>query len=725
MQSKFEHALIHYKNGQLNKAKDICIEILKIDSGNFDALYLLAVIALQFKNYLKSAEIISKAIKIKPNHFEAYNIQAIALVHLKQLESAIESWSQAIKIRPDYADAYYNCGNAFLELKKIDSALENFNKAIKVKPDYFQAYINRGNVLLKLKEIDSALASYDKAIKINPNYAEAYYNRGKALKESYNLEEAINSYNQAIKINPNYAEAYYNRGNALSEFHNLEEAINSYNQAIKINPNYAEAYNNRGNALIKLKQTKLAVKSYEEAIKIKPDLEFLLGSILHTKQSMCNWESYEKDLKILIQKIIDGHKVSPPFYTLSFFDSLKLQRISAEKWVKDKFPLKNIFAPITKRKKEKKIRLGYYSSDFHNHPISFLLAYLFELHDKSKFELIGFSFGPEKNDEMRKRVSSTFNQFINVNLKNDKEVVQLSRDLNIDIAVDLTGFTTNSRFGIFIERCAPIQVNFLGYPATTGADCIDYIIGDKVIIPKENQKDYSEKIIYLPNSFLVNDSTKKISKKSFTREEFGLPKNSFVFCCFNKYYKITPSIFDIWMRLLKKVEGSVLWLTEDNFEGAKNLQKEANQRGVDSNRLIFARHMPSLADHLARHKCADLFIDTIPFNAITAANDALWAGLPVLTRTGESFSSRVAASLLSSIGLPELITKTEKDYETLAIELATNPEKLKQIKKKLEKNILTKPLFDTKLFTKNIELAYTKIYEKYLKNLPLENIEIK
>jgi predicted O-linked N-acetylglucosamine transferase (SPINDLY family) len=357
--------------------------------------------------------------------------------------------------------------------------------------------------------------------------------------------------------------------------------------------------------------------------------------------------------------------------------------------------------------------------------VSFSLAYLLELHDKSKFELIGFSFGPEKNDEMRKRVSSAFNQFINVNLKNDKEVVQLSRDLNIDIAVDLTGFTTNSRFGIFIERCAPIQVNFLGYPGTLGSNHHDYIIADKILIPKENQKDYSEKIIYLPNSFLVNDSTKKISKKIFTREELGLPKNGFVFCCFNQSYKITPVIFDIWMRLLKKVEGSVLWLTEDNQIALNNLKSEAEKRNVNHEKLIFAKRMPSLADHLARHKCADLFIDTIPFNAITTANDALWAGLPVLTRAGESFSSRVGASMLNAVELNELITLTEKDYETLAIELATNPERLKQIKKKLEKNKLIKPLFNTKLFTKNIESAYTMMHEKYLKNLPLENIEIK
>ena len=325
---------------------------------------------------------------------------------------------------------------------------------------------------------------------------------------------------------------------------------------------------------------------------------------------------------------------------------------------------------------------------------------------------------------MRKRVSSAFDQFINVNSKSDKEIAGLSRDLKIDIAVDLMGFTKNHRFGIFIERCAPIQVNYLGYAATTGSDSIDYIIGDKVLIPKENQKDYSEKVIYLPDSFMVNDFTKKISDKIFTKEELGLPIKSFVFCSFNNYYKITPKIFDVWMRLLKQVEGSVLWLTEGNLTGIKNLQKEANERGIDSERLIFAKRTKLLADHLARHKAADLFIDTIPYNGHATASDALWSGLPVLTRIGKSFSSRVSASLLNALGLSELITYTEKEYEDLAIELAKNPNKLKEIKNKLEKNKISKPLFNTKIFANNIESAYVKIYDRYLKNLPVDNIEI-
>ena len=349
---------------------------------------------------------------------------------------------------------------------------------------------------------------------------------------------------------------------------------------------------------------------------------------------------------------------------------------------------------------------------------------MFELHDKSKFELIGFSFGPDDhNDEMRKRVSSAFDQFINVNSKSDKEIAELSRDLKIDIAVDLMGFTKNHRFGIFVERCAPIQASYLGYSGTTGSDYIDYIIADKVLIPEESQKFYTEKIIYLPDSFMVSDTTKKISNKVYTRQELGLPKSGFVFCCFSQNYKITPDVFDTWMRILKKVENSVLWLAENNKTGVKNIKNEAELRGIDPNRIIFAQHM-LLAEHLARHRLADLFIDTFPYTAHTTCNDALWSNVPVLTRIGESFASRGAASLLSAISLSELITNTEKEYEDLAIKIATNKNYFTEIKNKLSKNRTSKPLFNTKLFTQNIESAYFKIYEKYISNKNPDNIEI-
>jgi predicted O-linked N-acetylglucosamine transferase (SPINDLY family) len=352
------------------------------------------------------------------------------------------------------------------------------------------------------------------------------------------------------------------------------------------------------------------------------------------------------------------------------------------------------------------------------------MAELFELHDKSKFELIAFSFGPDLKDEMRSRVSQAFNQFIDITTVSDKSVAQLSRELGIDIAVDLKGLTKNSRLGIFSYKAAPIQVSYLGYPGTLGADYIDYLIADKTLIPKKSQEHYSEKIVYLPNSYQVNDRHRVIAPTQFTKQDLGLPRDSFVFCCFNNNYKITPDVFDSWVRILEAVDASVLWLLEDNQTAAANLRKEASLRGLDPARLVFAKHM-DLPEHLARHKAADLFLDTLPCSAHTTASDALWAGLPVLTCMGESFASRVAASLLFAIGLPELVTETTNEYEALAIELATNPAKLKAIKDKLESNRLTTPLFNTALFTKHIEVAYTEMYERYQADLLPDHIYIK
>jgi predicted O-linked N-acetylglucosamine transferase (SPINDLY family) len=356
--------------------------------------------------------------------------------------------------------------------------------------------------------------------------------------------------------------------------------------------------------------------------------------------------------------------------------------------------------------------------------MSHLLVNLFELHDKSTFEIFGFSFGPEKNDEIRLRISNAFDKFINVKFKSDSEIVRFSRDLNIDIAIDLMCFSQFNRFGIFVEKCAPIQINFLGYPGTSGSKCIDYILADKIIIPEKFKKYYSEKIIYMPDSYKLDHPTRKISDKIFTREELGLPKNGFVFCCFNQTYKITPNVFGIWMKILKQVKGSVLWLLEDNLTATNNLKLEANKRDIDVKRIIFARRM-KMSDHLARLKVADLFIDTLPYNAHTSASDGLWVGLPFLTLAGDTFASRVGASMLNAIGLPELITHSENEYKNKAIELATNSTLLKEIKKKLERNKLSKPLFDAKLFTKNVESAYIIMHEKYHLDKPTNDIYIK
>ena len=576
----------------------------------------------------------------------------------------------------------------------------------------------------KKKDFSTALDFINKAIKINPNFAEAYNEQGNALNELKKLEEAIKSYNNAININPEYADAYYNKGLVFHELKKLESAVQNYDKAIKINPKHIMSHNNKGFALQQLKKVDASLKSYNEAYKINPNFNFLFGKLIHTKNKLCKWETFDEDMNSLKEKLNKNKVASLPFSILSLYDSPLLQRKTSEMYIKETFPKKNILKPTTKGLTNKKIRLGYYSADFYNHAMSYLLAKLFELHDKSKFEIIAFSFSPERDDEMSKRISNAFDQFIKVNFKTDKEISELSRELKIDIAIDLMCFTTNSRTGIFSEKCAPIQINYLGYPGTSGANFIDYIIADKNLIPKKNQKYYSENIIYLPNTYQVRDSTQKISNKIFTKDELGLPKNSFVFCCFNQNYKITPSVFDIWMRLLKKVEKSVLWLIKDNDVAVYNLKKEAEKRGVKSDRIIFAKHMP-VPEHLARHKIADLFVDTFPYTAHTTCSDALWSGLPVITRMGQSFASRVAGSLLNAVNLKELITKTEKEYEDLILKLAKNPKQLKKIKNKLKKNRLKEPLFNSKLYTKKIESAYKKVYERYNSDLPLKNIEIK
>ena len=483
-------------------------------------------------------------------------------------------------------------------------------------------------------------------------------------------------------------------------------------QALAIQSDYTEAWINKGAALFELKRYEETIACYEKALAIQAQIDWVYGELVHARMKICLWNLFQEDKKILDLQVGANQKVIQPFPLLAISDDPLLHRQASAIFAHYQYPANGALGPITKHPKEKKIRIGYFSADFHNHATGYLLAELIELHDKNQFELIGISFGPSQSDEMRQRLEKSFDQFIDASAMSDIEIAQLSRELKIDIAIDLKGFTQNCRTGIFAYRAAPIQVSYLGYPGTMAADYMDYLIADKTLIPEQSQGAYSEKIIYLPHSYQVNDRKRVISEKVFTRSELGLPEQSFVFCCFNNNFKILPATFASWMRILKAVEGSVLWLFQDNPWAVENLKREALNHGIDISRLIFAEKMP-LEEHLARHRQADLFLDTFPYNAHTTASDALWAGLPVLTLMGQSFASRVAASLLTAIGLPELITTTSQEYEALAIELAKNPEKLAALKEKLAKNRLTTPLFDTPQFTKDLERAYVQMYEDY------------
>ena len=596
-------------------------------------------------------------------------------------------------------------------------------KILEDEPKNFDILHLLGIISFQLKDYKKSSELISEAIKINPKDAEAYNNMAIVSKKLNQFDVAYNNFCNAIKLKPDYAEAHNNCGVILKELKKEEDAIKSFELAIKFNKNYAEAYYNLGHIFLERKKYNEALKNFYQSYKINSKLDYLLSSIIFIKHRICEWNSFDKNLFDLENIILNEKKKINPFLTLSFYESPQLQKTSAEIFVKNEYNDKNNQNYKFNNQAKKKLRIAYYSADFRNHPMSYLLANLYELHDKNKFEIIGISFGPDKNDEMRKRVSSAFDKFYDLRLKTEDEIVKFSRELKIDIAIDLMCFTKYHKFGIFVKKCAPIQVNYLGYPGTSGTNYLDYIIADKILIPKESQKHYSEKIVYLPDTYQANDSTKKIADKIFTREELGLPKDGFVFCCFNNNYKITPQVFDVWMRLLEKVENSVLWILSEDINISKNLKKEATIRGIDFNRIVFAERI-KMNEHLARQKVADLFIDTFPYTGHTTASDALWVGLPVLTRIGKSFASRVSASLLNAIGLSELVTNSEKEYEDLAIELAKNPPKLKEIKNKLKNNRNTKPLFNTQIFARNIEKAYSLMYERYLKNLPLDNIEI-
>ena len=678
-----------HQQGKLAQAQTVYKQILKNHPQHFHTLFLLGVVAGQSKKPEIAVELFSKAIEINPNYAEAHNNQGNAQQELGRFNEALESYARAILINSNFALAHYNKGNALKHLNRLEEAVESFNKAIDIQPEYVEAYIHRGNLFLELKRLKEALADYE----------------------------------QALAANPNIAEAHSNRGNVLQELKKFNEAVASYEKAIYLNSGYAEAYSNRGNALLEIKRYDEAVISYKQAINIQPDIEYLLGALINAKMYMCDWEGFDESLNNLINNIRGNKKSSPPFQILSLTDKLDVQRKVAQTWILDKTSAKAVSEEEVRNKKlTNKIRIGYFSGDFREHPVSYLAVGLFEAHDKDRFELIAFSYGPFDSSSISNRISCAFSDFKNVGQLTDKDIALLSNEMNVDIAIDLSGLTQYGRPGIFTHRAAPIQLSYLGYLGTMGSESYDYLLADKFLIPEENQQYYSEKIIYLP-SYQVNDSKRTISDRKFTKEELGLPEKGFVFCCFNNSYKITPQIFDVWMRILQSVPDSVLFLFSENKWVIKNLQKEAEKRGVSNSRLIFADHI-SKDDYLARYRVADLFLDTLPYNAGTTASDALWTGLPVLTCSGESFASRMAASLLISLELPELITSSIEQYEKIAIDLAKNQSKLNAVKDKLRQSKTKSILFDTEKMTSKIELAYIKIYERNISGLPLDHIYI-
>ncbi|MBI3897346.1 MAG: tetratricopeptide repeat protein [Gammaproteobacteria bacterium] len=567
-----------------------------------------------------------------------------------------------------------------------------------------------------------ALVALNRALEIRPDFAEALNDQGIVLARLMRFTEALARFDRALALKPDFALAHNNRGNTLQCLRRHNEAIASYSRALALNPNYAQAHNNRANSLQELRRYEEAINGYAQALRLKPDYPLVGGAILHTKMQLCSWSDLDKLVQSIGSEISAGRMAAHPFTLLAPPFSPSQQRKCAEIYTRQKFPA---LAPLSSstRYSHDKIRIGYYSSDFHNHATAYLIAELFERHDRSRFEVIGFSCQRSPNDAMRQRLTAAFDRLLDVGDQSDHDIALLSRRMEIDIAIDLKGYTTEARTGIFAHRPASIQVSYLGYPGTMGADYIDYLIADGTVIPESHRQYYSEKIACLPHSYQVNDTKRAIAERVFTRKEVGLPENGFVFCCFNNNFKITPDLFDIWMRLLQQVPDSVLWLFEGDAGAAKNLRREAANRKISPERLVFAQRL-ELPEHLARHQLADLFLDTFYCNAHTTTSDALWAGLPVLTCLGETFAGRVAASLLNAVGLPELVMRSHAEYEKRALHLATHSAELAALKKRLMASRNTCPLFDTQLFTKHIEDAYVQMWQRHQNGLAPDHIRV-
>ncbi|MGH6920585.1 MAG: tetratricopeptide repeat protein [Geminicoccaceae bacterium] len=674
-----------------------------------DTFYNRGSALLELGRFEEAVASYDEAIGLLPRHSQACCNRGNALLALARAEEAVASYDRAIALGPDDAAAHYNLGNALMRLKRYEDASASYDKAIAVRPDYAEAHSNRGNALLGLKRVDEALASFERAIVLKPDYAEAHSNRGNALLELRRVEEALASYEAAIALEPDHAEIHANRGNALFELQRIEDALTSYGRAVALQPNSAQAHANRGNALKELQRFAGAIASYDTALALDPGHKYAFGAAADCAMKLCDWEWRERHQDELRARITDRTSIIPPFVTLCHFDDAKLQLRCARNLIGDRIGTPPPPRATGPARRHHRIKVAYLSADFRRHATAYLIAELVERHDHERFEVIGVSFGPDDRSDMRARLAGAFDRFIDVTRSSDAEAAERINRCRVDIAVDLMGHTQYSRPGILAPRPAPIQASYLAFPGTTGADFIDYIIADPIVAPFDQQPYFTEKIVHLPDCYQANDTTRRIATRIPTRQECGLPADGFVFCCFNTSWKIAPAVFDVWMRLLRTIPGSVLWLLRDNADAEANLRKEAAGRGIDPARLIFADRLAP-DEHLARHRLADLFLDTLPYNAHTTASDALWAGLPLLTCRGGTFAARVAASLLNAVGLPGLVTNTLEDYEALALRLATDDSLRRRVRESLEANRATHPLFDGARFRRHIEAAYETMW---------------
>lgn len=633
---------------------------------------------------------------------------ALADYRAGRIHAAEQTIRAALAQYPAWPDALNFIGVIAADTGRHREAEAAYREALRHKPDYANAHNNLGNLLKSLGRFQEAEAAYRQALVLEPGYADAYANLGTLLCDTGRWAEAEAAYRKALTLAPDYASAHNGLGNVFNHHGRLEDAEAAYRRAVAANPRHAHAYNGLGAVLKHRERFEDAAAAYRQALAIDPDHYFARNNLDGLLALICAWPEQAQSHAELRRRLQRGEMCGPPFVLLNCSEDGELLRRCAENYIRHTFPDSTPWRGG--RPRHAKIRLAYISPDFSDHPVAQLLGDLIERHDRDRFEVIGVSIGPVTRDAWRERLERGFDRFLEGHARADPELAAQLRALDIDIAIDLAGHTQHSRPGIFAARVAPIQVNYLGYPGTSGAPFVDYLLADGFVIPEGDERFYSEQVVRLPTCCHPS-APREISDRVFSRQELGLPERGLVFCAFHNAYKIQPPLFALWMRLLARVEGSVLWLPRLNSVAQRNLQRAAAQHGIAPERVIFAAKLPRVADHLARYHQADLFLDALPYNAHTTAGDALWAGLPVLTCAGQTFAGRVAGSLLRAAGLPELVTDSLEAYEALALRLATHPEDLAALRRKLEANRTTQPLFDPDRFRRQIEAAYVGMWE--------------
>ncbi|QWD76226.1 tetratricopeptide repeat protein [Polynucleobacter sp. MWH-UH24A] len=685
---------------------------------------LNSVIQLHQKGQFDLAEKhYKKLLKINKNNIDLLFLLGLLYAQTNKTNSAIIQFEKVLSIELDHLPSLYNLSIAYIENGKPEFAIKNLSKCIDLDGENHKNYLARADAYIKIGKFLNAKSDVEKSISISPLDFSNYTKRAYIYEQEGKYLEAIKDLKTVLVSELNLDELNFNIGNLYAKINDHSEAISHYLTAIDQNNIKPEFYLNLANSYAAVKNFKMAIQNYRKAYDLNSNLKYLKSSYTSCALSTCSWDDFSKFSEKYEQDMIAGFDAPIfPSECLIYINDPEIQRIITSKWLASKNIIAESSFKLATVSKDK-ISVGYFSGDFRNHAVTHLISNLIELHDRSRFNIYGFSYGENTNDIYQQRIFSAFDGIFDIKNLNDFEVIDLTRNLKIDIAIDLSVFTIPNRHELFIKRVAPIQINYLGYPGTSCIPNMDYIIADPFLIPNELQKFYSEKIIYLPETYQPNDSAREINYSNFDRKYYGLPSEAIVYCCFNQTTKISKTLFKVWMEILDSVDNSVLWLLCTDDFTKYNLLCEANKNNINPNRLIFAEFCDH-KQHLERYKMADLFLDTYPYNAHTTASDSLWNGIPVISLYGNTFASRVGLSLLNAVDLPFLAVNTLLEYKNLAISLGKNPNTLTDLKRKLIHVREESKLFDTKNYVKSIERAFEIAVSRFDSNEEKDHIYI-